>query len=153
MSARASEFASVPASRALANQVLLPPTARLSIFAELIPANALGPGPPPDLLVEFNSVILAGLVEEAGGVPDVWPIVPDDPAALTDLHLGPFDLALSLFSLTVDANGNFDSTIDGTITIPGLETETGDPAEIDVSIDVNSRMRAASSDDSACNTC
>jgi putative molybdopterin biosynthesis protein len=52
--------------------------------SELITVNALGPEPPPELLVEFNSVILAGLVEEAGGVPEVWPIAPDDPAALTE---------------------------------------------------------------------
>ncbi len=51
--------------------------------SELISVSALGPAPPPELLVEFNSVILSGLVEEAGGVPEVWPIVPDDPAALT----------------------------------------------------------------------
>jgi putative molybdopterin biosynthesis protein len=35
--------------------------------------------------VEFNSVILSGLVEETGGLPEVWPITPDDPKALTEV--------------------------------------------------------------------
>ena len=51
--------------------------------SELMPATDLASGPPPDCLVEFNSVILSGLVEEAGGVPEVWPITPDDPMVLT----------------------------------------------------------------------
>jgi putative molybdopterin biosynthesis protein len=51
--------------------------------SELMPVTVLGPEPPPNNLVEFNSVILSGLVEEAGGVPEVWPITPDDPATLT----------------------------------------------------------------------
>jgi putative molybdopterin biosynthesis protein len=53
--------------------------------SELVPVNVLDPAPPPDCLVEFNSVILAGMVEEAGGVPEVWPIAPDDPALLTEV--------------------------------------------------------------------
>jgi putative molybdopterin biosynthesis protein len=50
--------------------------------SELIPAAGLEEEPPAGRLPEFNSVILAGLVAEAGGIPEVWPIVPDDPAAL-----------------------------------------------------------------------
>ena len=50
--------------------------------SELISAADLVSGPPPDALVEFNSVILSGLVEEAGGLPEVWPITPDDPEVL-----------------------------------------------------------------------
>lgn len=53
--------------------------------SEMRPVSVLGPAPPPDCLVEFNSVILSGMVEEAGGVPEVWPIVPDVPAALTEV--------------------------------------------------------------------
>jgi putative molybdopterin biosynthesis protein len=53
--------------------------------SELIPANVLGAEPPPEILVEFNSVILAGLVEEAGGLPEVWPITPDDPTNLAEV--------------------------------------------------------------------
>ncbi len=56
--------------------------------SELRPVTVLGPAPPPDSLVEFNSVILAGLVEEVGGMPEVWPIAPDDPAALTEVIKG-----------------------------------------------------------------
>jgi putative molybdopterin biosynthesis protein len=53
--------------------------------SELMSATVLGPEPPPNFLVEFNSVILSGLVEETGGVPEVWPITPDDPAALKEV--------------------------------------------------------------------
>jgi len=53
--------------------------------SELLPVAALGPEPPVQFLVEFNSVILAGLVEETGGVPEVWDITPDDPAALAEV--------------------------------------------------------------------
>lgn len=53
--------------------------------SEMRPVSVLGPAPPPDCLVEFNSVILSGMVEEAGGVAEVWPIVPDVPAALTEV--------------------------------------------------------------------
>ncbi|MGQ9689541.1 MAG: molybdopterin biosynthesis protein [Desulfobaccales bacterium] len=59
-------------------RVIIIPTGR-----ELIPVTHLGDEPPPGRLVEFNSIILAGLVEEAGGLPEIWPIVPDDPATLT----------------------------------------------------------------------
>lgn len=51
--------------------------------SELTPVGDLTDAPPPGRLPEFNSVILAGLVEEAGGIPVVRPIIPDDPAALT----------------------------------------------------------------------
>jgi putative molybdopterin biosynthesis protein len=51
--------------------------------SELTPVDDQTGAPPPGRLPEFNSVILAGLVQEAGGLPEVWPIVPDDPAALT----------------------------------------------------------------------
>jgi putative molybdopterin biosynthesis protein len=53
--------------------------------SDLKSITELGPEPPPNFLVEFNSVILSGLVEEAGGLPEVWPITPDDPAALTEV--------------------------------------------------------------------
>jgi putative molybdopterin biosynthesis protein len=53
--------------------------------SELMALTVLGPEPPPNFLVEFNSVILSGLVEETGGVPEVWPITPDDPAALREV--------------------------------------------------------------------
>ena len=50
--------------------------------SELVPVADLSGEPPAGRLPEFNSVILAGLVAEAGGVPEVRPIVPDDPGAL-----------------------------------------------------------------------
>ncbi len=50
--------------------------------SELIPASELTEEPPEGRLPEFNSVILAGMVEEAGGIPQVWPIAGDDPQIL-----------------------------------------------------------------------
>jgi molybdenum cofactor synthesis domain-containing protein len=50
--------------------------------SELIPASELDRDLPPGRLPEFNSVMLSGLVAEAGGVPEVAPICPDDTASL-----------------------------------------------------------------------
>ena len=50
---------------------------------ELIPVADLDQEVPEGRLPEFNSVILSGLVAEAGGEPEVRPIVPDDPEVLT----------------------------------------------------------------------
>lgn len=69
-------------------RVLVRPRPRVIIIptgSELIPVAALGPEPPPNFLVEFNSVILSGLVEQAGGMPEVWPITPDDPEELAEV--------------------------------------------------------------------
>ncbi len=60
-----------------------PRVAIIPTGSELVPVAELGEELPPGRLPEFNSVILAGLVAEAGGEPLVWPLVPDDPAALT----------------------------------------------------------------------
>jgi len=59
-------------------RVLIIPTG-----SELVPVDELAGDLPPGHLPEFNSLILAGLVAEAGGLPEVRPIVPDDPGALT----------------------------------------------------------------------
>lgn len=61
-------------------RVIIIPTGR-----ELVPVPELEAEPPAGRLVEFNSVILSGLVEKVGGLPEVWPIVPDDPAQLTEV--------------------------------------------------------------------
>ena len=50
--------------------------------SELVPAAELDKEPESGRLPEFNSVILSGLVAEAGGEATVFPIVPDDPALL-----------------------------------------------------------------------
>ncbi|MBM4293862.1 MAG: molybdopterin biosynthesis protein [Deltaproteobacteria bacterium] len=50
---------------------------------ELVPVAHLKEDVPSGRLPEFNSVILSGMVEQAGGIPQVYPIVPDDLAALT----------------------------------------------------------------------
>jgi len=51
--------------------------------SELVPTSELDQDLPPDHLPEFNSVILAGLVTEVGGVPEVRAIAPDDVSSLT----------------------------------------------------------------------
>ncbi|MEW6386971.1 MAG: molybdopterin biosynthesis protein [Thermodesulfobacteriota bacterium] len=51
--------------------------------SELVPAAELDQDLPPHRLPEFNSVILAGLVAEAGGLPEVGAIVPDQVSSLT----------------------------------------------------------------------
>ena len=61
----------------------LPKVIIIPTGSELIPASELDRDLPPDHLPEFNSAILAGLVTEAGGVPEVRVIVPDDIASLT----------------------------------------------------------------------
>lgn len=59
-------------------EVLLVPTG-----SELLPPEEIGAGGPPrGMTVEFNTVILAGLVEQAGGIARRHPIVRDDFEAL-----------------------------------------------------------------------
>jgi len=60
-----------------------PRVAIIPTGSELVPAQELDEEPASGRLPEFNSVILAGLVEEAGGLPQVTPIVRDDPGALS----------------------------------------------------------------------
>ena len=61
-----------------------PRVAIIPTGSELVAAAELEREPAPGRLLEFNSVILAGMVAEAGGAPVVLPIVPDDPALLTE---------------------------------------------------------------------
>ncbi len=55
--------------------VIIPSGSELAPLAELTP-EILASGAK---LPEFNSLILSALVREAGGEPEVWPIVPDEP--------------------------------------------------------------------------
>jgi putative molybdopterin biosynthesis protein len=59
-----------------------PRVAIIPTGTELVPVTALDQELPPGRLPEFNSVILSGLVTEAGGVPEVKAIVADDPGVL-----------------------------------------------------------------------
>ena len=59
-----------------------PRVAIIPTGSELVPAAELEQEPESGRLPEFNSVILSGLVAEAGGLPQVLPIVRDDPSAL-----------------------------------------------------------------------
>ena len=61
----------------------LPKVVIIPTGSELTPMAELTAAPAPGRLLEFNSVILAGMVTQAGGIPEVWPIVPDDLEALT----------------------------------------------------------------------
>jgi len=60
----------------------LPKVIILPTGSELVPATLLDQELPPHRLPEFNSVILAGMVAQAGGLPEVRPIIPDDPTSL-----------------------------------------------------------------------
>ena len=60
-----------------------PRVAIIPTGTELVPVTELDRDLPNGKLPEFNSVILAGMVAGAGGVPEVKPIVSDDPEALT----------------------------------------------------------------------
>jgi len=76
--------------RRLPRVVIIPTGSELTPVADL---EAM----PWGRLPEFNSVILAGLVEEAGGIPEVRPIVPDRPGALVKVlkeAIAAADLAL-----------------------------------------------------------
>jgi putative molybdopterin biosynthesis protein len=59
-----------------------PQVAIIPTGTELVPVTDLDRDLPEGRLPEFNSTILSGLVSEAGGLPEVRPIVPDDPGAL-----------------------------------------------------------------------
>ena len=59
-----------------------PRVAIIPTGSELVPAADLDEEPESGRLPEFNSVILSGLVAEAGGEATVFPVVPDDPALL-----------------------------------------------------------------------
>ncbi len=60
----------------------IPKVAIIPTGSELVPAAELDQEPESGRLPEFNSVILSGLVAEAGGEATVFPVVPDDPALL-----------------------------------------------------------------------
>ncbi|MGO9579534.1 MAG: molybdopterin biosynthesis protein [Desulfobaccales bacterium] len=59
-----------------------PKVAIIPTGTELVPVTELDRDLASGRLPEFNSTILAGLVAEAGGEAEVWPIVSDDPGAL-----------------------------------------------------------------------
>ncbi len=59
-----------------------PRVAIIPTGTELVPVTDLDQDLPGGKLPEFNSVILSGLVAEAGGAPEVKTIVKDDPGAL-----------------------------------------------------------------------
>jgi putative molybdopterin biosynthesis protein len=59
-----------------------PQVAIIPTGTELVPVAELQEEVPPGRLPEFNSVILSGMVHQAGGIPQVYPIVPDALEAL-----------------------------------------------------------------------
>ena len=95
---RATDVAALLAAGVFSLEVLQRP--RVTILptgSELVDWQQAREKPPaPGVIIEFNSVLLSGLVTEAGGVPTVWPRQPDDPdkirtalseALATDTHL------------------------------------------------------------------
>lgn len=74
--------------------VIIPSGSELAPLADLTPEILAG----GTKLPEFNSLILSALVREAGGEPEVWPIVPDDPdqirAVLLKAVRSPADLVV-----------------------------------------------------------
>ncbi len=63
-----------------------PRVAIIPTGTELVPVTDLDRDLPAGRLPEFNSIILSGLVAEAGGVAEVQPIVPDDPGPTAALQ-------------------------------------------------------------------
>jgi putative molybdopterin biosynthesis protein len=63
----------------------LPKVIIIPTGSELIAAAELDQELPAHRLPEFNSVILAGLVAQAGGLPETWAIIPDEVPALTSI--------------------------------------------------------------------
>lgn len=73
---------------------IIPSGSELAPLTELTPEILAG----GTKLPEFNSLILSALVREAGGEPEVWPIVPDEPdeirAAILKAAQSPADLVV-----------------------------------------------------------
>jgi putative molybdopterin biosynthesis protein len=102
-----------------------------------VPAAELQQEPAPGRLPEFNSVILAGLVAEAGGVPRVWPIVPDDPAALTAALKGALQQAEVVLINAGSSAGTEDYTYQavaalGEVLVHGVAMMPGKPTVLGV---------------------
>ncbi|HZE22052.1 MAG TPA: substrate-binding domain-containing protein, partial [Desulfobaccales bacterium] len=106
---------------------------------ELVPVADLDRDLPPGKLPEFNSVILAGLVVEAGGVPEVKAIVPDDPqglaAALKDA-LTTSDLVLINAGSSAGTEDYTYQAIDslGEVLVHGVAMMPGKPTVLGVAV-------------------
>lgn len=61
-----------------------PRVAIIPTGSELVPLEETGQGMAPGEIVEYNSIVLAAQIEEWGGLPTRWPIVPDEVAAIRD---------------------------------------------------------------------
>ncbi len=67
----------------------------------------------PGNIIEYNSIVLAAQVEQWGGIPERWPIIPDDFAAIEDAVLK----AAKDFNLILVNAGSSAGTKDYTATI------------------------------------
>jgi putative molybdopterin biosynthesis protein len=102
---------------------------------ELVP---LGRVPAAGEIVETNSLMLAAMVEEAGGVATRLPIVPDDPdllVAALELALGAADLVLLVAG---SAKGRGDHAISvigriGKVVVQGVAIRPGHPVVLGLS--------------------
>ncbi|MFH2008682.1 MAG: molybdopterin biosynthesis protein [bacterium] len=92
----------------------------------------------PGQIVEFNSVLLAGLVTEAGGVPLVWPRQPDDPDRIRDAVSEALDTDTHLVILNAGASaGSKDYTVHilgalGQVLTHGVTAMPGKPSILGV---------------------
>lgn len=79
--------------------------------AELLPAWKLpSEGVPAGRIIEFNSIMLAGLIQEAGGLARIYPVVPD---TLTDIQTA-LDAAVSQGDIVIINAGSSAGTEDYT---------------------------------------
>lgn len=68
--------------------------------------------PEPGVIIEFNSVLLSGLVTEAGGVPTVAPRQPDEPRRIRDAVIEALDSEAHLVIVNAGASaGSKDYTV------------------------------------------
>ena len=74
--------------------------------------DAMTAAPRPGVIIESNSVLLSGLVTEAGGVPTVWPRQPDEPDKISRAVSDALDSDAHLVILNAGASaGSRDYTV------------------------------------------
>ncbi|MFL6042922.1 MAG: molybdopterin biosynthesis protein [Gaiellales bacterium] len=101
---------------------------------ELVP---LGQEPPPGGILDTNSLMLASQVTEAGGVPDVHPIVPDDPdrlAAVVSELAARCDLVLVSAGSSAGADDHTAALVErlGALAVHGVAVRPGHPVVLGV---------------------
>ncbi len=94
--------------------------------------------PTPGTTIEFNSVLLSGLVTEAGGVATVWPRQPDEPERIREALTQALDSDAHLVVVNAGASaGSKDYTVHmvgevGTVLTHGITAMPGKPSILGV---------------------